>query len=134
MGCAEGGALRLWTGTAATAAVVAPGRSRLTAPEGPPVVPIAAACRHRDLAPNIATAPGGGPLWLNAISGADSSNAFDDNGHGSHAAGILGAAGNNSRGVVGVNWQVRPCCVPVLPAAGAACCEQLCVCEWHVGE
>lgn len=31
---------------------------------------------------------------------------MDDNGHGSHCAGIIGAAGNNSLQVVGVNWNV----------------------------
>jgi subtilisin family serine protease len=28
----------------------------------------------------------------------------DLNGHGTHVAGIIGAVGNNSRGVTGVNW------------------------------
>jgi subtilisin family serine protease len=39
------------------------------------------------------------------------SDPFDDNGHGTHTAGIVGAAGNNGLGVVGVNWTVRlmPC-------------------------
>ena len=35
----------------------------------------------------------------------------DDNGHGTHVSGILGAVGNNSIGVAGVNWnvQILPC-------------------------
>ena len=33
-------------------------------------------------------------------------NAFDDNQHGTHVSGTIGAAGNNSLGVVGVNWDV----------------------------
>jgi subtilisin family serine protease len=32
---------------------------------------------------------------------------LDDNGHGTHVAGIIGAAGDNARGVVGVNWRVQ---------------------------
>ena len=32
---------------------------------------------------------------------------MDGYGHGSHCAGSIGAVGNNSRGVVGVNWKVR---------------------------
>jgi len=32
---------------------------------------------------------------------------FDDNGHGTHVAGTIGAMGNNSLGVVGVNWNVQ---------------------------
>jgi subtilisin family serine protease len=34
-------------------------------------------------------------------------NPIDDNSHGSHCAGTIGAAGNNSTGVAGVNWNVR---------------------------
>jgi subtilisin family serine protease len=32
---------------------------------------------------------------------------MDDQGHGSHVAGTIGAVGNNATGVTGVNWQVR---------------------------
>jgi len=32
---------------------------------------------------------------------------LDDNKHGTHVAGIIGAVGNNELGVVGVNWQVK---------------------------
>jgi subtilisin family serine protease len=31
----------------------------------------------------------------------------DDNGHGSHVAGIIGAVGNNSKGIAGVAWQIK---------------------------
>lgn len=34
-------------------------------------------------------------------------NPMDDFGHGTHVAGILGAVGNNARGVSGVMWQVQ---------------------------
>jgi hypothetical protein len=39
------------------------------------------------------------------------SDPIDDNDHGSHVAGIIGAVGNNGIGVAGVNWNVRllPC-------------------------
>lgn len=36
----------------------------------------------------------------------DDSNPTDDNGHGTHVAGIIGAVGNNATGVTGVNWDV----------------------------
>ncbi|MEJ5258791.1 MAG: S8 family serine peptidase [Anaerohalosphaeraceae bacterium] len=35
------------------------------------------------------------------------SDPMDEDGHGTHVAGTIGAVGNNSRGVVGVNWNVR---------------------------
>ena len=41
---------------------------------------------------------------FNAITG--SGSALDDNGHGTHVAGIIGAIGNNAEGVTGVNWKV----------------------------
>ncbi len=34
-------------------------------------------------------------------------NPLDENGHGTHTSGTMGAVGNNSLGVVGVNWSVR---------------------------
>lgn len=39
------------------------------------------------------------------------SNPHDDNDHGTHVAGTIGAVGNNGVGVVGVNWNVKlmPC-------------------------
>ncbi|MCR4818323.1 MAG: S8 family serine peptidase, partial [Fretibacterium sp.] len=37
----------------------------------------------------------------------DDSAYMDDNGHGSHVAGTIGARGNNGKGVVGVNWNVK---------------------------
>ena len=50
-----------------------------------------------------------GSHGFNAISGA--CDPRDDNGHGTHVSGILGAVGNNNIGVAGVNWQVQilPC-------------------------
>ncbi len=35
------------------------------------------------------------------------SDPLDENGHGTHTAGTIGAVGNNSLGVAGVNWNVR---------------------------
>ena len=42
---------------------------------------------------------------MNAITNIGSG--LDDNGHGTHVAGTIGAVGNNSTGVVGVNWKVK---------------------------
>lgn len=38
---------------------------------------------------------------------AGNSDPMDDNSHGTHIAGIIGAAGNNSIGVTGINWTTR---------------------------
>ena len=43
---------------------------------------------------------------------------FDDNGHGTHVAGILGARGNNSVGVAGVDWNVQLMDLKFLNAKG----------------
>jgi subtilisin family serine protease len=37
----------------------------------------------------------------------NSGDPFDDNGHGTHCSGTIGAAGDNNEGVVGVNWKVK---------------------------
>jgi subtilisin family serine protease len=42
---------------------------------------------------------------FNAIDSA--SDPMDDNGHGTHCAGIIGAEGENNLGIAGVNWKVR---------------------------
>ncbi len=38
---------------------------------------------------------------------ANSGDPMDDNGHGTHCAGIIGAEGNNKEGITGVNWKVE---------------------------
>jgi len=60
---------------------------------------------HEDLAANI---------WTNAVLGGYGWNALtgtttpaDDEGHGSLVSGVLGAVGNNGKGVVGVAWNVK---------------------------
>ena len=42
---------------------------------------------------------------ISAVTG--SGDPMDDNGHGTHVAGTVGARGNNGVGVVGVNWNVK---------------------------
>ncbi len=75
---------------------------------------------HPDLAANIWTNPGeipdngiddDGNGFVDDVHGWDFSdqdnNPQDGSGHGSHVAGIIGAAGDNGAGIAGVAWQVR---------------------------
>jgi subtilisin family serine protease len=44
---------------------------------------------------------------------------FDDNSHGTHVAGTIGAVGDNATGVAGVSWDVRIMALKFLNAAGS---------------
>jgi subtilisin family serine protease len=43
---------------------------------------------------------------------------MDDNGHGTHCAGIVGAEGNNDEGIAGVNWKVEIMPLKFMSAGG----------------
>jgi len=75
---------------------------------------------HPDLAPNIWTNPGeiagnsiddDGNGFVDDIHGWDfasgDNDPMDQQGHGTHVAGTIGARGNNNTGVTGVNWNVK---------------------------
>jgi subtilisin family serine protease len=87
---------------------------------------------HPDLAPNMWANPGETPG--NAIDDdgngrvddirgwdfvANDNDPFDLNLHGSHVAGTIGAQGNNTIGVAGVNWDVSLMALRVLDNAGS---------------
>ena len=86
---------------------------------------------HPDLAANIWSAPSafsvnisGTPLscptgthGYNAIT--KTCNPFDDNNHGTHVSGTVGAVGNNGIGVAGVNWTTRIMALKFLDASGS---------------
>ena len=86
---------------------------------------------HPDLAANIWSAPssftvtvGGqtitcpaGSHGYNAV--ANTCNPLDDNNHGTHVSGTIGARGNNSSGVAGVNWTTSIMGLKFLSASGS---------------
>lgn len=49
----------------------------------------------------------------------ETNNPMDDNGHGTHVAGTIGAVGNNGIGVVGVAWNVQLMALKFLSASGS---------------
>ena len=60
---------------------------------------------HEDLAANVWNNPVDGTHGTNAIAG--TTDPTDDNGHGTLLAGVIGGAGNNGKGIVGVTWRVQ---------------------------
>ena len=71
---------------------------------------------HEDLAGNLWRNPLDGSHGFNALTG--KADPWDENGHGTHLAGIIGAVGNNSRGITGVAWRPQLMICKFLDAAG----------------
>ncbi|QYO65950.1 S8 family serine peptidase [Leptolyngbya sp. 7M] len=73
---------------------------------------------HADLAANMWFRPETVPSYVDAELGTfndrrgfnavdNISDPMDDNGHGTHCAGVIGAEGNNEIGIAGINWNVQ---------------------------
>ena len=71
---------------------------------------------HPDLAANMWSDPVTGSHGWNFI--ANTADPMDDNGHGTHVAGTIGAVGNNGIGVTGVSQNVQLMALKVLGSAG----------------
>lgn len=115
------------------------------------VVDSGVAYDHPDLANNIWTNPGesGGGRESNGLDddrngyvddfrGWDwigrTNNPQDQNGHGTHVAGTIGAHGNNSVGVAGVNWDVDLVPLRVLDAQGSGVTSSIAAAFTYAGE
>ena len=73
---------------------------------------------HKDLVTNIWMRPDSLPQYTDDELGsfddirgydadADIADPMDDNGHGTHCAGVIGAEGDNNEGIAGINWRVQ---------------------------
>ena len=96
-----------------------------------PIVDTGVDYNHPDLAANVWSAPApfsvtiGGTV-ISCAAGTHGYNALlktcdpmDDNNHGTHVAGTIGAAGNNAAGVAGVNWTASIMASKFLSANGS---------------
>ena len=96
---------------------------------------------HEDLAANMWVNPGEIPAdgidndgngiiddvhGFNSIN--NTGNPLDDNGHGTHVAGIIGAVGNNGIGVTGVAWNVELMALKFLSADGSGTLSDIIEC------
>jgi subtilisin family serine protease len=74
--------------------------------------------RHQDLVQNMWERPGNVAAYyddqlgyVDDLFGYDATlvggDPMDENGHGTHCAGIIGADGNNGIGIAGINWRVK---------------------------
>ena len=62
---------------------------------------------HPDLQANLWTDPLDGSHGVTCRNGTVTTGGLDDNGHGTHVAGTIGAVGNNATGIAGINWSVQ---------------------------
>ena len=85
---------------------------------------------HQDLAANMWARPDSLAPYhdaelgtiddLNGFNAVDNaSDPMDDNGHGTHCAGIIGAEGENDLGIAGVNWKVQIMPLKFMGAGGS---------------
>jgi subtilisin family serine protease len=91
------------------------------------VIDTGARYTHEDLAANMwvnpcVSCPVNGVVYTNDIYGINAINntgdPWDDNFHGTHVAGTIGAVGNNGLGVAGVAWNVRIMALKFLDSSG----------------
>lgn len=74
---------------------------------------------HEDLAANMWDGGVAYPKHGYDFVGTDTNDPLDQNGHGTHVAGTIGAVGNNNKGTTGVCWGVKLMAIRVLDATGS---------------
>ena len=100
---------------------------------------------HQDLADNMWENPAPGTFdgytddlhGINACLGygaANNGSPLDDNGHGTHCAGTIGAVGDNAKGVAGVAWNVRIMALKFLNDSGSGYTSDSIVCYDYARE
>ena len=82
------------------------------------VVDSGVAYQHPDISPNMW--PGIGFDFVD-----EDATPYDYNGHGTHVAGTIGAAGNNALGVTGVNWDVSIMALRAGDASGSLATDDI---------
>ncbi|HEX6623861.1 MAG TPA: S8 family serine peptidase [Pyrinomonadaceae bacterium] len=86
---------------------------------------------HKDLAENMWIRPAGIDPYVDeqlgeiddlhgfdAVAADGLPDPMDENGHGTHCAGIIGAVGNNGEGIAGVNWKIEVMPLRFMSAGG----------------
>ncbi|MBZ5720022.1 MAG: S8 family serine peptidase [Acidobacteriia bacterium] len=108
------------------------------------VIDTGMASTHVDLAANVWSSPTGYTVTLNGRSitcaaGTHGFNAItmtcnplDDNSHGTHVAGTIGARGDNGTGVVGINWRVQVMACKFLDSGGEGTSSAMITCLEYV--
>ncbi len=115
---ADIGALQAWTKTKGTKKVVVA------------VLDTGVDYTHNDLLTNMWIRPDNVPAYkdnqlgtINDRNGFNSddnlSDPMDENGHGTHCAGVIGAEGNNNEGIAGINWEVEIMALKFLGRSGS---------------
>ncbi|MBK5290128.1 MAG: S8 family serine peptidase [Acidobacteriia bacterium] len=83
---------------------------------------------HPDLQGNLWTNPSNGSHGFTCLNGTCVAGGQDDQGHGTHVAGTIGAAAGNGTGIAGINWDARMMACKFLDANGSGSVSDAILC------